>query len=347
MDQTFSFTHTSESRILIQRGAERRLPEVVSALRPHSVVVVHDQQLSGVAARVASSLRANTTLAVSGDVATKSLQTAGELAERLHAASATRASVIIALGGGTVTDLVGFVASVYLRGTAFVSCPTTTLAMCDAALGGKNGVDHCGLKNRIGTITQPDAVVMDTDWLETLPDELFLEGLVEVVKKAVVLDARHFGTLEALAPALVSRDHDATERVVSMAVEMKMAVVLDDERESDRRRALNAGHTIGHAVESLAAGSVRHGAAIAMGLIAECRAADVSVETTKRLGDMLCAIGAPTEIPTPLRQPEQLWSHARHDKKAARGEVPMFVPRAIGAGEIVTLTEAGIRKALS
>ena len=347
MDQTFSFTHTSESRVLIQRGAEQRLPEIVSALRPHNVVVVHDQQLAAVANRVAAALSADTTLAVSGEDSTKSLQAAGELAERLHRAAATRATVIVALGGGTVTDLVGFVASVYLRGVAFVSCPTTTLAMCDAALGGKNGVDHCGLKNRIGTINQPDAVVMDTSWLETLPDDLYREGLVEVVKKAAVLDADHFVALEEIASALVARDHDATARVVSMAVEMKMAVVLNDERESDRRRALNAGHTIGHAVESLAKGTVRHGAAIAMGLIAECRAADVSVETTARIGDMLRAIGAPTEIPARLRQPKELWARARHDKKAARGEVPMFVPRTLGDGELVTLTEAGMRKALS
>ena len=218
--------------------------------------------------------------------------------------------------------------------------------MCDASLGGKNGVDHGGLKNRLGTIRQPDAVVMDIDWLQTLPDELFLEGLVEVVKKAAVLDADRFDELERLAPALRAREEAATARAVQMAVEMKMAVVLADEREGDRRRTLNAGHTIGHALESLAGGALRHGAAVAMGLVAECRAAGVAPGVTARVEGLLRALGADTIVPVELRDAAQVWSLARRDKKATRGSVPMCVPSALGVAEMATLTHEALERAL-
>ena len=347
MDARFDFSLTHTSRVVMQRGAEALLPDVLSSLSPHGVVVVHDAALAAVAARVGAALGATAVLAIPGDEAAKQLDAVDALARRLHEAGATRATAVVAIGGGTITDLVGFVASIYLRGVPFVSCPTTTLAMCDAALGGKNGVDHCGLKNRLGTIRQPDAIVMDPAWLETLPDELFLEGLVEVAKKAAVLDADRFAELEQLASPLAARDLAATERAVSMAVEMKMAVVLEDEREGDRRRALNAGHTVGHAVESLAAGALRHGAAVAIGLVAECRAADVDPSITARLDALLRALGAPTTVPSELRRPEALWELARHDKKAARGEVWMYVPRQLGEGELTPLTLETLHKALA
>ena len=161
-----------------------------------------------------------------------------------------------------------------------------------------------------------------------------------------MLDAKRFAELEALAPALLARDADATMKTVAMAVDMKMQVVLDDEREGDRRRALNAGHTIGHAIESLAAGAVRHGHAVAMGLIAECRAAGVNEAIIKRIADLLHAIGVDTDTPTQLRDAAKLWQLARHDKKAMRGQVPMYVPVEIGNGAIVDLTADSLAKAM-
>ncbi|MFN3243216.1 MAG: 3-dehydroquinate synthase family protein [Planctomycetota bacterium] len=346
MDHTFAFSQQQSSRVLLQVGAERHLPEVVARLRPHGVVVVHDSALAETAQRVGAALDASAVLAVDEGEAAKRLEVVGALADRMHDAGATRATVMVAIGGGTITDLAGFVASIYLRGVPFVSCPTTTLAMCDASLGGKNGVDHSGLKNRLGTIRQPDAIVMDLDWLRSLPDEMFREGIVEVIKKAAVLDADRFAELEQLAPALLRREDEATERTIAMAVDMKMAVVLADEREGDRRRALNAGHTIGHAIESLAQGSLRHGHAVAMGMIAECLAADVDARITARIEALLRAVGVSPEVPAEYRVPDQLWELARHDKKAVRGDVPMYVPRRLGDGEIVDLTADSLHKAL-
>ena len=347
MERSFAFAEHRTSRVTAAIGAEAGLAGQVAALSPDGVVLLYDAALGALADRIGTALDARAALPVEGGNDAKRLEVVGDVAARLHAAGTTRATVLVAIGGGTLTDLAGFVAAIYLRGLPFVSCPTTTLAMCDAALGGKNGVDHCGLKNRLGTIRQPDAIVMDVDWLATLPDEMFLEGIVEVVKKAAVLDAARFEELERLAPALLRRDPQATLRTVEMAVDMKMAVVLEDEREGDRRRALNAGHTIGHAIESLAGGDVRHGHAVAMGLVAECRAAAIDDAVTARVEALLRAIGAPTETPAPLRVPQRLWQLARHDKKAMRGSVPMYVPRRLGDGEVVELTEAGLERAMA
>lgn len=347
MDRNFEFTHTQRTTVLVRPGAQASLPELLQSLRPDGVVVIHDAALDALAERIAKLAGAKAILAVATDDNPKSLSIVDQLAEQLHAAQATRATVMVAIGGGTLTDLAGFVASIYLRGMPLVSCPTTTLAMCDAALGGKNGVDHCGLKNRLGTIRQPNAIVMDTDWLQTLPDEMFREGLVEVIKKASVLDADRFAELEQLAPALLARNADATMRTVLMAVDMKMAVVLADEHEGDRRRVLNAGHTVGHAIESLAAGAVRHGHAVAMGLLWECRAANVDPEVTQRIANLLHAVGVGTDVPLALRDPAKLWQLAQQDKKAMRGHVPMYVPQSIGHGIVVNLDEVSLARAMA
>lgn len=346
MDQHYELQQTQRLSVIVGAGVEARLAAVVEGLSPDGVVIIYDAALCSQAQRIGQLIGAKTLLAVPCDAQAKRLNVVERLAEELHAANTTRATVMVAIGGGTLTDLAGFVAAIYLRGIAFVSCPTTTLSMCDAALGGKNGVDLCGLKNRLGTIRQPNAIVMDTDWLQSLPDEMFREGLVEVIKKAAVLDADRFAKLEQLAPALLTRDAEATMQTVAMAVDMKMTVVVADEHEGDKRRALNAGHTIGHAIESLAKGSLRHGHAVAMGMIAECRAAKVDTAITQRVTDLLHAIGVDTDTPAHLRNPAKLWEIARHDKKAIRGHVPMYVPMMLGAGTIVDLTEESLARAM-
>lgn len=347
MDHHFELKQTQHLAVIVGAGVEARLAAIVAGLSPDGIVIVYDAALESQAQRIGNLIGAKTLLAVPCDDQAKRLEVVENLAEELHTANATRATVMVAIGGGTLTDLAGFVASIYLRGVPFVACPTTTLAMCDAALGGKNGVDLCGLKNRLGTIRQPDAIVMDTDWLQSLPDEMFREGLVEVIKKAAVLDADRFAKLEQLAQALLARDADATMQTVAMAVDMKMAVVVADEREGDKRRALNAGHTIGHAIESLAKGSLRHGHAVAMGLVAECRAANVDAAITQRITALLNAIGVDAATPAHLCNPAELWEIARHDKKAMRGHVPMYVPMALGAGVIVELTAESLARAMS
>lgn len=349
MDQRFDFVRRQTSRIVVGMDTAARLPTLLRELGTRRLVVVHDDVLEEAAAAVATATGASHRLALPGGEAQKSLAVTGKLVAWLRSIHADRDTTLLAFGGGTITDLCGFVAAIYLRGVPFVACPTTTLALCDAALGGKNGVDFDGRKNELGTIRQPDLIAADVAWLRTLPPEVFREGFVEVAKMAAVLDAERFVELEALAPALAGRDDAATLRAIDMAVAMKMAVVAADEHEADRRRWLNFGHTIGHALESAAGGAWRHGACVAIGMLAECRAAGGRVPTTvvQRLAALLHRLGAPTAFPPEHADPARLWALTQLDKKARDGEVPMIVPTALGTGALVPLTRAGLALALA
>jgi 3-dehydroquinate synthase len=349
MDQRFHFRHATDGRVRIGPGAEAELPDAVRALAADDAVVLHDPAVATLAERLAAAIGARAVLAVPGGESCKRLDIVGDLASKLVRIGASRGTALIAVGGGSISDVVGFLASIFLRGVPLVLCPTTTLALCDAALGGKNGVDHYGLKNLLGCVRQPDLILGDLDWLVTLPDEPFREGLVEVVKKAAVLDGANFTALERLAPYLHARRQPAVAEAIAMAVAMKMAVVQADEHEHDRRRWLNAGHTIGHAIESLAEGALRHGQCVAMGLVAECRAAAdvVPAAVIARLEALLKAIGVPSAVPPQFADVRKLWSLASRDKKVRQGRVPMVVPQAIGNGVVVELTPERLARALS
>ncbi len=346
MDRSFEFSAPSRSRLVVGSGVAARLPEFVAEWADDGVVVVHDVAVRDLATEHAQRLRARACLPLPGGEAQKRLHLAGELASALLKAGASRGTALVAFGGGTITDLAGFVAAIYRRGMPFVACPTTSLAMCDAALGGKNGVDHDSLKNQLGTIRQPDLICADVDWLDTLPGAQFREGFVEAIKKAAVLDAARFAALEELAPGLAARERSAALAAVELAVAMKMAVVQADEREADRRMALNFGHTIGHALESLSGETLRHGHAVAIGMLAECRAAAVDGAVVGRLAAWLQRLGIDTAVPAELAQPEALWQLAQQDKKARRGSVPILVPAGLGAVQRVELTLDRLRRGL-
>jgi 3-dehydroquinate synthase len=183
--------------------------------------------------------------------ASKTLAQAALLYDALLHAGLDRGSVLVALGGGVVTDLGGFIAATYMRGIPWIAVPTTLLAQVDASVGGKTAVDHPLCKNLIGVFHQPSAVLADVSTLATLPDEEFRGGLAEVVKHAVIRDADLFDRLEVDAPRLLARDPAVLEPVVARNVAIKADVVSADEREGGLRRILNYGHTIGHAIEAL------------------------------------------------------------------------------------------------
>lgn len=346
MDRRFDFPgRAATTRIVIAPGARARLPELLRALGAGDVVVVHDAALAGLAASLAAPLQART-LAVPAGEAAKDLRHVADVAEQLRRLGADRGTTLLGLGGGALTDFAGFLAAVWLRGVRFVACPTTTLAICDAAIGGKNGVDLGGRKNELGVVRQPDLVVGDVDWLSTLPDARWREGFVEAIKMAAVLDAAAFARLGALLPRLVARDAAAATTAIELAVAMKMAVVLADEHEHDRRRWLNFGHTIGHALESVAGGALRHGECVAIGMLAECRAAGAPPAVAAAIEQALAALAAPTRCPPPFADPERLWRFAAMDKKARGGDVPMIVPFGLGTGRAVPLTRDALARAL-
>jgi 3-dehydroquinate synthase len=265
-----------------------------------------------------------------------------------------RDSGVVALGGGVAGDLAGFVAATYMRGVPYIQTPTTLLAMLDASVGGKTGVDTPDGKNLIGAFHPPAAVVADPAALATLPERDFRGGLAEAVKHGLIADSAYFGWIEREAEALLRRDPAALERLVRRSVEIKAEVVSDDEREGGRRAILNAGHTVAHALERASAYRLPHGEAVALGLVAEAALAEeLGVATPgvrARVAMLLTRLGLPVRLALPLA-PEAIVSAMASDKKNRAGTIRFALPSAVGAmvtgpGWTTAAGEEGIRKAL-
>lgn len=200
--------------------------------------------------------------------AAKNLRTVEEVARRLVRAGADRKAMLIAVGGGVVGDVAGFVAASYLRGVALVQVPTTVVAQVDSAVGGKTGVNLPEGKNLVGAFYPPRLVVVDPDVLATLPDREFRAGLAEVIKYGVIADAKLFRFLEDNVPRILRRDASALQCVIRRSIEIKASVVSRDERESGLREILNFGHTFGHALESATRyRRFQHGEAVGLGMM--------------------------------------------------------------------------------
>ena len=253
--------------------------------------------------------------------------------DQLLALELGRDSALVALGGGSVGDLTGFVAATYLRGIPFVQIPTTLLAMVDASVGGKVGVDTGAGKNLVGAFHPPALVLADPRLLTTLPDKVYREGLAEGVKHGVVADREYFDWIATNAAALTRRDPQVVERFVARSVEIKAGVVSRDEHENGERAILNAGHTVGHALERLSNYTLAHGEAVAIGLVEECRISERMGLGEKGLADtvarLLTDLGHPTQSAVPSPQSD-LWAAMRTDKKNRAGKIRMALPAAIG-----------------
>ena len=284
----------------------------------------------------------------------KTLARAAELYDRFLNGGIDRGSVVVALGGGVVTDLAGFAAATYMRGVAWVAVSTTLLGQVDASVGGKTAVDHPQCKNLIGAFHQPATILADVGTLATLPEEELRTGLAEVVKHAVIRDAELFDALEREADAILTRDAAVLERLVARNVRIKADVVMADERESGLRRILNYGHTVGHAIESLAMASgdvaMTHGRAVAVGMMAEAQmAADrglVGRAVVDRQRRMLERFDLPVR-PAPGLDLDRCLAFMRHDKKTEAGRLRFVLPEAIGSVRVVDdATEDEVRKAL-
>jgi len=299
------------------------------------------------------------TLVIKPGEASKTLREAARLYDGFLAAGLDRGSVVVALGGGVVTDLAGFAAATYLRGIAWIAAPTTLLAQVDASVGGKTGVDLKEGKNLVGAFHQPAAVLADVATLATLPDEELRTGLAEVVKHAVIRDADLATMLETQADRILARDAPVLEALVARNVRIKAAVVMADEREADLRRILNYGHTIGHALEALALRSpadfpspaLTHGRAVALGMMAEAaialRRGLIGQAVLERQRRLLDRFGLPVRLASPPDAKACLALLA-HDKKAEAGRRCFVLPEAIGQVRVVQdVTDDEIRDALA
>jgi 3-dehydroquinate synthase len=251
-----------------------------------------------------------------------------------------RDGTVIAIGGGTVSDLAGFAASTWLRGVGFGFAPTTLLAMVDASVGGKNGIDFRGVKNLVGSFSQPRFVRMDVGLLETLSELEFASGMAEVIKHAVIAGGDYFELVAAHAGSRPSAE--ALERIVAGSVEIKASVVSRDEREAGERRKLNLGHTVGHGIE--AATGLPHGHSVAAGLGTACRLAlrlgRLSSGDVDRITCLLASFGLPSSIGESaalskngdaLELRKAVAAAIGADKKRVGTDMMMALPRAIGS----------------
>jgi 3-dehydroquinate synthase len=249
-----------------------------------------------------------------------------------------RDSTIVALGGGVIGDLAGFVAATFMRGIPYVQVPTTLLAMVDASIGGKTGVDTTAGKNLVGAFHQPAAVLVDPETLATLPLAHLRAGLAEVIKHGVVADERYFTRVVDGMPRMLDRRRDAwldtLTPLVVRSIEIKADVVNRDEREAGLRKTLNFGHTLGHAIELCANYQILHGEAVGAGMVLESdlaeRAGVAEAGTLERVRDAVTAAGLPARRPEAIR-PAQLLAATRSDKKARGGVVEYALPRRVGA----------------
>lgn len=263
----------------------------------------------------------------------KCLEQASALYGELLKRKIDRRTALVALGGGVIGDLVGFVAATVLRGVPYIQVPTTLLAQVDSSVGGKTAVNHPLGKNLIGAFYQPILVVADLETLKTLPPEEYLGGLAEVIKYGVIADKAFFEFLEDKVKRLMSLDHEALEHAVVTSCATKALVVEKDEREAGLRAILNFGHTIAHAVEAVDEfKSIRHGLAVAMGMACAARLSAAvgacSKEDADRVVACLEAYGLPSRLP--VMEPEALWETMTRDKKIRGDTVRLVVMESIG-----------------
>jgi 3-dehydroquinate synthase len=272
----------------------------------------------------------------------KNLNTIAELASSLARLGVDRSDALIALGGGVTGDITGFLAAVYMRGIPFVQVPTTLLAQVDSSVGGKTGVDIPEGKNLVGAFYQPLAVYIDTEVLLSLPTEELLNGLAEIIKYGVIRDRDFFAALEDRRKSILVVDLPVMEEVVSRCCEIKAAVVAADERESDLRRILNYGHTIGHALEAASGYRLGHGMAVAIGMVSANRLAVgqglLSEEEAGRIRKLLEDYGLPVNIPADYDR-RKIKAFLQTDKKTVGGRVFFVLPLRIGEVKITAEVE--------
>ncbi len=315
-------------------------------------VIITDSNVKGLyAAGLEKSLAAAgfsvAVLEVPAGEAQKTLETAGKLYNRLAESFTERSTLILALGGGVIGDLAGFVAATYMRGVPYVQVPTSLLAMTDSSIGGKTAVDHGQVKNIVGAFYQPKMVVADIATLKTLPKEELANGMAEVIKMAAISSRHFFRYLEASLERAMALDAVALEKIVLENAVQKAGVVGKDEKEAGRRVILNYGHTIGHAVEAVSNFNLKHGQAVAIGMVKENEIARriglLSDTEAAGITAMIKLAGLPVNIPDFNREEkESVLEVIRHDKKVLNDKIRFVLLKGIGHPVIKDDIEPGL-----
>ena len=331
--------------IVVETGALERLSSLVGAhARAHRFAIVTDEtvarhHLAPVRTALATSSGNETQcVVIPPGEAHKTRAQWASITDALLAAGHGRDTAIVALGGGVIGDLAGFVAATYMRGIPVVQIPTTLLAMVDASVGGKTAVDTPAGKNTVGAFHPPMLVVIDPATLGTLPARELRAGFAEVIKHGVIADAAELDRVTSIAPALASNtvafNGNMLDSLIERSVRIKATVVAADEREHGQRKVLNFGHTIGHGVESASDYTLLHGEAVAIGMVTEARLAELAGVadrgTAATIEHVASAVGLPTRIPIGVDVTRVL-ELMQSDKKRRRGVVEFALPQRIGA----------------
>ena len=326
--------------IHIGPAARQSLAAHLSADQRRRVVIVADEQVADLhlAALTHMFRTAPIVLRFPPGEASKSLRVAESLYGELAAAGVARDDLLITFGGGVAGDLGGFLAATWQRGMRFIQIPTTLEAAIDASIGGKTAINHDAGKNLIGAFHQPAAVLIDTDFLATLPQRELVAALAESVKHAVIRDADFLSWHEQHVDAVLSRDPDKLTTLIARNCAIKARVVEQDEREAELRMILNFGHTIGHALEHLLHYELRHGECVALGMLAANRIASarglLSLDAQRRVADLLQRFGLPQRLPRPIAA-DHVVEACRRDKKVRAGRLNFILLSAIAAPHVV------------
>jgi 3-dehydroquinate synthase len=328
--------------ITVGEGLLARLPNILKESQPASgYVVIADETTARLFGReLLASLRASNLkailLPIPAGESSKSQKHKTELEQAMLKADADRRSVVLALGGGVVGDIAGFVAATYMRGIPYIQLPTTLLAMVDSSIGGKTGIDTRQGKNLIGAFHQPSAVLADVNVLKNLPDAEIRNGLIEAAKMYITSDAESFTFLERNLDKALARDLRVLSEVISRAVSIKAGVVERDEREGGERTVLNFGHTIGHALEKLSDYALPHGQAVAVGIAVETELAynlgRLSKKDLSAIQTILKKLQAPISVLEKFSLAE-IVKATKGDKKSIGGQTRCVILKEIGKVE--------------
>ena len=316
--------------VLIEPGLIGQLRQLVDRFLPgRRLAVITDRT---VARAIPHDLEVPTLVIAPGE-GSKTRGRWSALTDRLQGFGFGRDAGIIALGGGVVGDLAGFVAATYLRGIPWIQVPTSLLAMVDASVGGKTGVNTPDGKNLVGAFHPPQAVLADPGVLRTLHRDHVATGLVEAIKHGVIADAGYFEWIEQRGDALLALDSEALAELIARSIRIKAAIVSEDEREAGRRAVLNAGHTIGHAIERVSGYSILHGDAVAIGLVAEAglshRAGLGAASLAPRIRALLERLDRPVTLDSAWTA-DALLDAMQHDKKVQDGVIRFALPNTLG-----------------
>jgi len=333
-------------RIILEPGLRSRLGSLLTHLnQAKRLFLVSDRRVARLyGAQVAQTLKGAglepALLTVPNGERAKNWPVVQRLARELLEGGAHRDSLLLALGGGVVGDLTGFLASIFMRGLPFIQVPTTLLAMVDAAIGGKTAINLPEGKNLLGTFHQPRLVAIDPEFLQTLPRAEFLSGLAEVVKAALIRDGEllaRLGVFLVKGPAGLLRNPEELLEVIYRAAAIKAEVVAQDEREGGLRRLLNFGHTLGHGLEQASSFRLAHGRAVAWGMLAALklseRLAGLPAEEASRARGLLQHLGL-TRRPLPPLDPGAVLAALARDKKRLESGVPFVLLRRLGAAVV-------------